>query len=79
MKIFRVTLNRVLDTPHVVVSSYRAERQKQKEEFFLYRTKAEARQKELYDGAHKLLGYIPNFEAVIDEIDVNSDQETLTV
>lgn len=71
MKIYRVTLNKVLDPPgHSMVSSYINERVKKKEEFYLKRELAEKRKNEMYDGAHKLLGYIPNFEAIIDEIEV---------
>lgn len=71
MKIHRVTLNKVLDPPgHGIVSSYRNERVKQKEEYYLKREDAVKRQTELHEGAYKLLGFIPNFEAIIDEIEV---------
>ncbi len=53
-----------------MISSHVNERRKQKEEFYASRDSAEKRKQEMYEGTQKLLGYIPNFEAVIDEIEV---------
>lgn len=70
MKIYRVDVNNVADDSFAIISSAIAQRTTKKSEYYSSKDKADQRCKDLYDGAIRLLGFIPKFEAVVIEVDV---------
>lgn len=71
MKIFKLSVNKIMDFQTALISSgYRNDRVLQNEEYYLTEELAKARQKEIYEGVSKLIGFIPNMEATITVIEV---------
>lgn len=67
MKVYLLTFNEVEQPRGMVASSYVSTRRERRIEYFASREGAEARQREVYEGMKKLIGFIDGFEAVISE------------
>lgn len=70
MKIYKLELNQVADSPAVIAGYYKADRTLKRSEYYLSLARAEKRRDEIYDSTHSLLGFIPKIEVVLTEIDV---------
>lgn len=73
MKIYKVTVNELADTPMLTTSAFKADRTPKKIEYFINKSLADRRANEIYDGAVKLLGFIPKIEAIVTEIEVKEE------
>ncbi len=70
-KIWILTINQVASDPnHMVTSSYRNTRHERKVEYYASIEGAQKRQREIYEGMKKLVGFFENVEAVISEKEV---------
>lgn len=71
MKIYKLDINEIADEPFAIASSFRATRTMKASEYYLTEEKAKARQKDIYEGMQKLLGFFPGkVEAGITTIEV---------
>lgn len=70
MKIYRLDINELEDTPSAVVSSYITPRTRKSSEYFATRALAVERQTAIYEGLKNLVGFFPKVEAAITEVDV---------
>lgn len=70
MKIYRLDINELADTPSTVVSSYITPRTRKNSEYFATRALAVEKQATIYEGLKNLVGFFPKVEAIITEIDV---------
>lgn len=74
MIIYKLSINKILDPTSSLISSGHIDaRRKQSEEYYLTEELAKARQKEIYDGLSKLIGFIPNMETNIEKIEVKEN------
>lgn len=71
MKIWILEVNQVAsDNGLGIVSSFRAQRVKQKTEYYASKEGAESRRSEIYDGVRRLTGFIEGVEVVVTEAEV---------
>lgn len=70
MKIYRLDINELADTPSAIVSSYITPRTRRSSEYYATRALAEQKQTAIYEGLQNLVGFFPKVEAVITEIEV---------
>jgi hypothetical protein len=73
-KIWILTINQVASDPQhgMISSNYRAPRSERKVEYYASPEGAQKRQREIYEGMKKLVGFFENVEAVISEKEVLS-------
>lgn len=69
MKIYKLTVYEVEPEQNAVISSYVSPRTEKASEFYILKTKAIARQNEIYNGMQALVGFLPKVEARITEIE----------
>lgn len=53
-----------------MTSSFVSPRQLRSIEYYVTKDKADARHKEIYEGLSKLIGFIPDVDVVISEVEV---------
>lgn len=70
MFVYKLTMNKVEEPKHAVVSSYVSPRIPVKVEFYKTKELADAKQKQYYDALFSLLGIQHSHEIIITEINV---------
>jgi hypothetical protein len=73
VKVYRLDVLEVGDTPSMVSSSFRASRTPQRQEFYQSREAAEKRQAEIRNSITTLLGYTPRYEVTVTPVEVIED------